>query len=62
MKSQQQKASAPARAVPIRAAALPPLPNFTLARHCPACAAELARQHCKAICPRCGFFWDCGEL
>lgn len=41
---------------------LPPLPSYSLAERCPACDAPLFRQHCKARCENCGFFWDCSEL
>lgn len=29
--------------------------------YCPNCSARLQRLHCKARCPRCGFFQDCSD-
>ena len=28
---------------------------------CPNCGRQLERRHCKARCPRCGFFVDCSD-
>jgi predicted RNA-binding Zn-ribbon protein involved in translation (DUF1610 family) len=41
---------------------LPPLPNYTLSRVCPACGAPSIRRACKVRCERCGFVWDCSEV
>jgi hypothetical protein len=29
---------------------------------CPQCSARLENRHCKALCPRCGYFMSCSEF
>lgn len=29
---------------------------------CPVCSSNLESRHCKAVCPRCGYFMSCSEF
>ena len=29
---------------------------------CPVCSTKLAPQHCKLVCPCCGYFMSCSEF
>jgi len=33
-----------------------------ISQYCPQCAVELQGNHCKLLCPRCGYYMSCSDF
>jgi ribosomal protein S27AE len=39
----------------------PDVKNKDISEYCPQCGVELFGNHCKLICPRCGYYMSCSD-
>ena len=33
-----------------------------VSQYCPQCSVELQGNHCKLLCPRCGYYMSCSDF
>jgi len=39
----------------------PEAKNKDISEYCPLCGVELIANHCKLMCPRCGYYMSCSD-
>ena len=39
-----------------------PKAELTAMQVCPNCSARMAENHCKLVCPQCGYFLSCSDF
>ena len=42
--------------------AKPKLKTKDISQYCPQCGVELQGNHCKLLCPRCGYYMSCSDF